>query len=335
MTGENDAPRPDFRDGFALEGLPDGGSVLGRVDTEDAILVRQGDQLFAVGAHCTHYHGPLAEGLVVDETVRCPWHHACFSLRTGEALRAPALDPIPCWRVERVGDLAYVREKVIASGPHTSPPSSRSGSQPESVVIIGGGGAGLAAAEMLRRGGYDGSLTMLSADDSPPTDRPNLSKDFLAGTAKDEWIPLQAAEFYTERRIDLVLNARVSSLDTRKKLVQLETGKTLWLRRRADRDRRRACTTGHSGRDGVTAATTSERSRIAEPSSPGRHRRRPWWSWDRASSAWRSPRRCERAGSRCMWSRLKPSRWNGSWGRRSGARFDNCTRSTAWSFIRA
>ena len=226
MTGENDAPRPDFRDGFALEGLPDGGSVLGRVDTEDAILVRQGDQLFAVGAHCTHYHGPLAEGLVVGETVRCPWHHACFSLRTGEALRAPALDAISCWHVERVGDLAYVREKVIASGLHGSPPSSRSGSQPESVVIIGGGGAGLAAAEMLRRAGYDGSLTMLSADDSPPTDRPNLSKDFLAGTAKDEWIPLQAAEFYTERRIDLVLNARVSSLDTRKKLVQLETGKT-------------------------------------------------------------------------------------------------------------
>ena len=94
------------------------------------------------------------------------------------------------------------------------------------MVIIGGGGAGLAAAEMLRRLGYDGSLTMLSADDSPPTDRPNLSKDFLAGTAKDEWIPLQAAEFYTERRIDLMLNARVSSLDTRKKLVQLETGKS-------------------------------------------------------------------------------------------------------------
>ena len=294
MTGENDAPRPDFRDGFALEGLPDGGSVLGRVDTEDAILVRQGDRLFAVGAHCTHYHGPLAEGLVVGETVRCPWHHACFSLRTGEALRAPALDPIPCWRVERVGDLAYVREKVIASGPHASPPSSRSASQPESVVIIGGGGAGLAAAEMLRRAGYEGPLTMLSADDSPPTDRPNLSKDFLAGTAKDEWIPLQADEFYTERRIDLGLNARVSSLDTRKKLVQLETGKThgydvaliatgaepvAWTFRAR---RRRSC-------------TTSERSPTAEPSSPGRRRRRPWWSWARASSAWRWPRRCARA----------------------------------------
>ena len=97
-------------DGFALDGLPDGGMVLGRVDTEDAILVRQGDRLFAVGAHCTHYHGPLADGLVVGETVRCPWHHASFSLRTGEALRAPALDPISSWRVERVGDMAYARE---------------------------------------------------------------------------------------------------------------------------------------------------------------------------------------------------------------------------------
>ena len=63
--------------------------------------------LFAVGALCTHYHAPLADGLIVGDTVRCPMHHACFSLRTGEALRAPALDPIACWRVERVGDTVY------------------------------------------------------------------------------------------------------------------------------------------------------------------------------------------------------------------------------------
>ncbi len=225
MAETKDTPRPDFRSGFALRDLPDGGTVLGRVDAEDAILVRRGDQVFAVGAHCTHYHGPLAEGLLAGDTVRCPWHHACFNLRTGEPVRAPALDPIACWRVERVGEMAYVREKLPEPSPATDTASSRNA--PASVVIVGGGGAGLAAADMLRRAGYDGPLTMVSADDAPPSDRPNLSKDFLAGTAQDDWIPLRSHEFYTERRIELLLNSRVSSLDVRQKFVQLESGKRL------------------------------------------------------------------------------------------------------------
>ena len=226
MAETKSAPPPDFGEGLPFKSLPDGGQVVGRVGTEDAILVRRGDQLFAVGAHCTHYHGPLAEGLVVGDTVRCPWHHACFSMRTGEALRAPALDPIPCWGVERVGEMVYVREKQVAPAGETARPPSTSRTVPSSVVIVGGGGAGLAAADMLRRRGYDGSLTMLSADDSAPPDRPNLSKDYLAGTAKDDWIPLRPEEFYTERRIDLVLNARVASLDARHKKVRLENGRT-------------------------------------------------------------------------------------------------------------
>src|ERR1700674_2278161 len=145
-----DAPRPDFKSGFALDQLVDGGMVVGRVEDEDVLLVRRGDALFAVGASCTHYHGPLVDGLVAGETVRCPWHHACFSLRTGEALRAPALDPIACWRVERVGDKAFVREKLAAPAPGARPPSISRGA-PASVVIVGGGAAGLAAADMLRR----------------------------------------------------------------------------------------------------------------------------------------------------------------------------------------
>jgi nitrite reductase/ring-hydroxylating ferredoxin subunit len=109
-----DAPTTDFGSGIGLRDLPDGATVAGRIGDEEAILVRRGEDIFAVGAACSHYHGPLAQGLVVDDTVRCPWHHACFSLRTGEALRAPALDPIPCWRVERVGDRVFAREKLAA-----------------------------------------------------------------------------------------------------------------------------------------------------------------------------------------------------------------------------
>ncbi len=105
----------DFTSGVPLGDLPDGEMIVGRVDAEDVLLARHGSAVFAVGAHCTHYHGPLADGMIVGDTVRCPWHHACFSLQTGEAIRAPALDPIACWRVERVGDMVFVREKRAAS----------------------------------------------------------------------------------------------------------------------------------------------------------------------------------------------------------------------------
>jgi NADPH-dependent 2,4-dienoyl-CoA reductase/sulfur reductase-like enzyme/nitrite reductase/ring-hydroxylating ferredoxin subunit len=226
MADVEDASKPDLKSGVSLDRLADGGMVLGRVDGEDVILARRGDELFAVGAHCTHYHAPLADGLIAGDTLRCPWHHACFSLRTGEALRAPALDPIACWRVERVGNTAFVREKIPAPDPGNARPHKNSGGMPAPVVIVGGGAAGLAAADMLRREGYEGGVTLISADDSPPCDRPNLSKDYLAGTAQEDWIPLRPSGYYTERRIDLVLNARVSSLDVKRKRVQLENGKT-------------------------------------------------------------------------------------------------------------
>ena len=223
MGDADDAPRPDLAKGIAISQLPDGGKLLGRVADEDVVLARAGDDLFAVGAHCTHYHGPLVDGLVVGDTVRCPWHHACFSLRSGEPLRAPALDPIACWRVERQGEMAFVREKL--SEPRPSPAvSTQARYTPSSVVIVGGGGAGLAAADMLRREGYAGPVTMISADDSPPCDRPNLSKDYLAGNAQDDWIPLRPPEYYVERRIELLLASRVSSVDVDAKNVVLEGG---------------------------------------------------------------------------------------------------------------
>src|SRR5437762_2673908 len=202
----------DFRSGVPFGDLPDGAMIVGRVDADDVLLARHGDALFAVGAHCTHYHGPLADGMIVGDTVRCPWHHACFSLRTGEAVRAPALDPIACWRVERQGDAVFVREKLPDAQP-AKPAVPATRQTPSSIVIVGGGGAGLAAADMLRREGYDGPLTMISADEAPPCDRPNLSKDYLAGQAQDDWIPLRAPEYFTERRIELRLGTRASSLD--------------------------------------------------------------------------------------------------------------------------
>jgi len=214
-----DQPKPDLQQGISVAGLRDGEMLLGHVGDEDVLLARSGNEIFAVGAHCTHYHGPLSDGIVVDQTVRCPWHHACFSLKTGEAVRAPALDPIACWRVERQGDRVTVREKITTPPARPAPVTS-----PSSVAIVGGGAAGLAAADMLRRQAYDGPITIISADDSPPPDRPNLSKDYLAGTAQEDWIPLRPPEFYTDNRIELLLNSRVSSIDVARREVLLENG---------------------------------------------------------------------------------------------------------------
>jgi 3-phenylpropionate/trans-cinnamate dioxygenase ferredoxin reductase subunit len=197
--------------------------LLGHVGDEPVLLVRRSGEFFAVGATCTHYGGPLAEGLLVGDTVRCPWHHACFSVRTGRALRAPALNDLKAWRVEQQDGKALVRQAL----PAELPPKLPAARLPASVLIVGGGAAGNAAAETLRREGYSGPVTVLSADPSPPCDRPNLSKDYLAGNAQADWIPLRSPEFYTAQGIDLRLNARVMGIDAGSHTVSLADGSSL------------------------------------------------------------------------------------------------------------
>jgi NADPH-dependent 2,4-dienoyl-CoA reductase/sulfur reductase-like enzyme/nitrite reductase/ring-hydroxylating ferredoxin subunit len=225
MSADQSQPSgPDLALGIPLADLADGAMLLGHVGDDAVLLARSGEEIFAVGATCTHYGGPLAEGLLGEDTVRCPWHHACFSLRTGEALRAPALNPISCWRVERQGDKILVREKAAADAKPA--PLSKAG-VPESIVILGGGAAGHSAAEMLRREGYAGSIAMVSADSSVPYDRPNLSKDYLAGNAPEEWIPLRGPDFYRDHGIDLRLGTRAAAIDPARHEVQLEDGSRL------------------------------------------------------------------------------------------------------------
>jgi NADPH-dependent 2,4-dienoyl-CoA reductase/sulfur reductase-like enzyme/nitrite reductase/ring-hydroxylating ferredoxin subunit len=213
---------PDLATGIALSDLADGGMLAGHVGEEQVLLVRVGKEVFATAAQCSHYHGPLADGLVVGDTVRCPWHHACFSLRTGEALRAPALSPIDCWSVEQRDGKVFVAEKRTDVKPVSR--GKPTGAPPDRIVIVGGGAAGFAAAEMLRRQDYKGSIVMLSNDDTAPVDRPNLSKDYLAGTAPEEWIPLRGDDFYADNAIDLRLKANVAAIDPRGREVALADG---------------------------------------------------------------------------------------------------------------
>jgi apoptosis-inducing factor 3 len=210
----------DLKAGIPLRDLTDGAMVPGVVDGEEAILLRTDGKLHAVGGLCTHYHAKLCEGLLTGTELRCPMHHARFDVRSGEALSAPALDALSCWRVEQVGDLAMVRERIVAS-----PRALRAvDAPPRRIVIVGGGAAGLAAAEMLRREGFAGSLTMISAEADPPIDRPNLSKDFLAGNAPADWMPLRPDDWYAEQHIDLLLKRRVLSIDAQAREVLLADG---------------------------------------------------------------------------------------------------------------
>lgn len=227
MSAEGSAVTgPDFAAGVTITEIPDGGLLGGHVGEQSVLLSRRGDDVFAIGGACTHYGGPLAEGLVVGNTVRCPWHHACFDLRTGEATCAPALNPVSRWEIERDGDTVRVVQEIPAADGATPVSGRVPADSPGVIVIVGAGAAGNAAAEMLRREGYRGKVKMIGADESVPYDRPNLSKDYLAGNAPEEWIPLRAPEFYAEHDIELLREVQVTAVDAAGKKVKLSNGNT-------------------------------------------------------------------------------------------------------------
>ena len=211
---------PDFSHGIDVAELSEERPLLGHVQGEAVVIVRSGHEFFAVSATCTHYGGPLAEGWIERGTLRCPWHHACFDLRTGES-QAPALNSIDCYQVEQRGQRLYVL------GKKREVPATVRSTQLERIIIVGGGAAGQSAVETLRSQGFIGKVTLLSADASGPVDRPNLSKDYLAGTAPEEWVPLRPAEFYQAKGIDLVLGSPVVSIDAPGRRVETQSGQVL------------------------------------------------------------------------------------------------------------
>lgn len=205
MSSNQELTGPDLGAGIEASTLVEGQMLVGHAAGEAVLVARSAGKVFATGANCTHYGAPLVDGLLVGDTVRCPYHHACFSLATGEALRAPARDALACYEVEQREGKLYVLGKRAATpkSPLNAPPS---------IAIVGAGAAGNSAAEKLRREGYAGTITMFGAEASLPVDRPNLSKDYLAGTAPEAWIPLRSEDFYREQQIEIV-RASVQSLD--------------------------------------------------------------------------------------------------------------------------
>jgi NADPH-dependent 2,4-dienoyl-CoA reductase/sulfur reductase-like enzyme/nitrite reductase/ring-hydroxylating ferredoxin subunit len=205
---------PDLEAGVDLSTLKDGEPLLGHAGGEAVVLVKRGENCFAVGATCTHYSGPLAEGLVVGETIRCPWHHARFDLATGAPHGGPGINPLPCYDVARTGALVRVGKKRDGA------PKKRPAKSPSSVAIIGSGAAGTLVADTLRAEGYDGPIALIG-DEGIPVDRPNLSKDYLAGTAPEEWMPIRDESAFADKKISLV-KARAKAIDVAHKRVTVD-----------------------------------------------------------------------------------------------------------------
>jgi nitrite reductase/ring-hydroxylating ferredoxin subunit len=217
---------PDFAAGVPAEDVTEGKPVRGHFAGEPVMLVRVGREVHAIGANCTHYGGPLNEGLVVGHTVRCPWHHACFDVRNGSALGGPALNDVPCYDVRAEGNLVRLTGKTSPDAITKRERRSDAGVEPESVVVVGAGPAGAACAEALRHEGYGKTITLVGAEPPGPVDRPNLSKDYLAGNAPEEWIPLRGKDFYEEQRIAFKSDT-VRSIDIEHKTVTLASGEKI------------------------------------------------------------------------------------------------------------
>ncbi len=204
---------PDLTKGVPLSKLEENKPFLGVVDDDPVVVVKRRDQLFAIGARCTHYGGPLEKGLVVDGTIRCPWHHAQFDLETGEAIGAPAFGATGCYPVEIDGFHFRVLPKDTSEELADDESESTAPTPAEAIVIIGAGAAGAAAAETLRKEGFSGSITMVGSESSGPVDRPNLSKDYLAGNAPEEWVYLGGEKRWRDLDVELISGDSVTAID--------------------------------------------------------------------------------------------------------------------------
>jgi apoptosis-inducing factor 3 len=221
MAEDRKLSGPDLKSGVEFDQLIENEPFPGHYEGEAVILVRQGGDVFAMAGTCTHYSGPLAEGLVVGGTIRCPWHHARFNIHTGEAEGAPALNPLTCFHVRRQGSTVAITGKMETDF-HVPCPRS-----PSSVVIIGAGAAGAACADMLRTKGYAGPVTLVADEQPSPVDRPNLSKDYLAGSAPEEWIPLRTPDYYESIQVELVAGNPAIRIRPDEHRVALRDGRTL------------------------------------------------------------------------------------------------------------
>lgn len=197
-------------------------------DSNNVLLARVNDEFFAVGASCTHYGASLEEGVLKDDMVICPLHHACFNIKSGDLLEPPAMDALPKYDVKTEGEsvLINVPEEIpFSRTPDMVKKDNKSDER--TFIILGGGASAYFAAQSMRENGYKGNIIMVTRENRSPYDRPNLSKDYLAGNAEPEWMPLRSAEFYNEYGIEVKHGMNIKSVNIKERSIHSDNGDIL------------------------------------------------------------------------------------------------------------
>jgi NADPH-dependent 2,4-dienoyl-CoA reductase/sulfur reductase-like enzyme/nitrite reductase/ring-hydroxylating ferredoxin subunit len=197
-------------------------------DGYELLMVRKGDQYHALGAYCTHYGASLEEGSIIEDRIVCPWHHACFSCKTGNLEEPPARDSLPSFPVTIKDEEIFVEvPEKMENFRIPKMVSFDKKKDTRTYIILGAGAAGNAAAQGLRESGFQGRIILISQEERLPYDRPNLSKDYLSGSAKEEWMPLRSREFYKKADVELLLGMKVEKVDIPTKKITFQNDKTL------------------------------------------------------------------------------------------------------------
>ena len=194
---------------------------------KEILLARVNGNFHALGAHCTHYGAPLVEGVLSGERIVCPWHHACFNVKTGDLQEPPAVDALPSYEVKIQNDQVIVRVPENASDRRTPLMTKRDTKDQRLFLIAGVGAAGYAAAQALREDGFTGRLVLVTRENHLPYDRPNLSKEYLQGGAEPGWLPLRTDDFFAEYDIEVMRGKTIKRLDAAKKTITFADGETL------------------------------------------------------------------------------------------------------------
>lgn len=193
----------------------------------DVLVLRMKNTYSAVYAYCTHYDAPLVDGVLSDDRIVCPWHHACFHASTGQQLSPPGLDALPRYEVRFEDGQVIVNVPEEAPARRTPTMASRDETEDRTIAVVGAGAAGAYAVEALREAGFRGRIVLIGREEDVPYDRPNCSKGYLSGEAPAEWMPLRTASFYENRDIELWLGREVQSIDAAAKRIVFDDESTL------------------------------------------------------------------------------------------------------------
>lgn len=209
---------PDYK--FKAPALKNGEMIELEFSDTKVLIVKTQQGFFALGCLCSHYKAELIDGVLCDNSLMCPWHHAVFDVKSGELLQPPALDGIPSYPIkadkdELIINIPEKKQKVeenleITQNPH--------------FIILGGGASGLVAAQELRKLNFKGRITIISQSSLSPIDRPNISKEYLEGISDPSWMPLRSTKWFERKKIELKLNSEVIGIDPKNKTVSTQKG---------------------------------------------------------------------------------------------------------------